>query len=120
MTASDCSEDIPSERGGGRYQVGRWTPGCQAWRSDGFSALKGGAGVVPGGGAAFVVSVGPGQNPTPGSRKRRSSRSMPTLKPSRLSSRPSEAANVAPTSPSTENCHPVPLGAEATNVLGPR
>jgi hypothetical protein len=35
-------------------------------------SAEGGVGAVPGGGAAFVVSVMPGQNPTPSGRRRRS------------------------------------------------
>ena len=63
---------------------------------------------------------GEGHRPKPGRRNLRSLKSTPKPSPSRLNSRPSWRATVTPAKPHNENCQPVPLGAGATKVVGPR
>lgn len=61
-----------------------------------------------------------GSRPKPGTRKALSSTSTPKPSPSRFNSRPSSRATVTPARPSSDSCHPVPLGAWSMKVVAPR
>jgi len=61
-----------------------------------------------------------GQVPNPGKRSRASLISTPKPSPSRLISSPSSRATVTPARPASESCQPLPLGALAKKVVGPR